>query len=588
MATYLSPDLLRYGAPNSLVIEAYPRYETWELDLPWLGRSDDVAWAVFWRNLVGINLVQATFVVSVIMSLYVLALFFLDPDRKPGYLWFSLLCVAFCAAYLNVTVHNEAIPELPLEALSKACMVLSSTFLLVFILEYAGPFRSRRAKAVVFGALILAASAAALVILTRTTKRDILAAFGPAMNLVILPELLCEIACVSWAFFVRRNRLVAPLFVAISVVLVTAGHDIVFLNSSRLPYAWLTPYGYFAYILAIFAMLVMDQARLYRLSLGQAADLRAGQARIEKLNREITRQRDSFLRFVPTQFLQLLGKESTLDIRLGDSSLRFLSVLYSDMRRYTGVSGSTLPEQTLRFLNGYLQRMEGAIQDHNGFVDKYIGDAILALFPYEGEPVGELKSLSADLAVQAASEMNELLEELNAALRSRGEREMDIGIGIDTGEVVLGTVGTESRLDTTVVGETVNVAARLEGLATRYHTRVLVSGVTRAAMVYPERFDFRLVDRVSVAGRREGMELYELLDGDGETVRRKLASRERMDEARRSYDQGRFAEAAALFAALAAEDPGDPLPRLFAERCAAYEASPPPAGWNGVYHHVDP
>lgn len=583
MAIHLPADLIRQGdRANRIVIEAYPRFETWGLDMPYIGSAEDVAWAVFWRNFFGINLVQATFILSLVMVVYVFALYLLESKRRTANLYFVAIGISYCLAYLNVVIHNEAIPEVPLEALSKAGMVLASTFLVAFIVDFTGIITRPRLRPFFFIALFAAGGAAGIAILVQNDKEGILRVFSAAMNFLILPELVFNTVVIGHTVFRKKTLLVLPLLGAIVVVLATAAHDMVFLNSYTLPYAWLTPYGYFAYVLAIFAILAAEQGILYRKTVRQTRELLQSQERIEQLNQELTLQRDSFFRFVPTQFLQLLGKDSALQIQLGDSSLRYLSVLFSDIRRYTGISEGMLPDQILRFLNEYLIKMEWAIQQNNGFVDKYIGDAILALF-YHDEFSACGKSMSADIALKAATEMDGLLEEYNSYARTKGRPTVEIGIGVNSGEVVLGTVGSESRLDTTVLGDTVNVSSRLESLTKHYGVRYLVSEHTRNALMRPESFNFREVDYISVAGRSAGLRVSELLNPETPYGRMMLDSRDDYETAHSLVAERRFSEAASVFGRLCEAIPADRVSALHRERNLAYVAAPPPENWDGVF-----
>lgn len=584
LSVYMPPSQLRFGeTPNDLVIEAYPEYETWGLEFPYVGPADDIAWAVFWRNFFGINLVQASFIMSLVMIVYVLALYFLGSNRRRADLYFVALGLAYCLAYVNVVIHNEALPEVPLEALSKAGMVLSSTFLVAFVVEFTGLFAGTWHKKLFLGVTLAAGAIAAGLILVQRDKQSILAMFSLGMNMLILPELLVNAAVLVWALLRKGLTLVLPLMAAIVIVILTAAHDIVYLNSSTLPFIWLTPYGYFAYVLAIYAILALEQGTLYRTSLRQTQELIESQHRIEQLNQELMLQRDSFFRFVPTQFLQLLGKDSALQIQLGDSSLRYLSVLFADIRHYTGISEDMLPDQILRFLNEYLFRMERAIQKNNGFVDKYIGDAILALFHYEGQSSSG-QSMSADIALKAASEMDQLLNDYNLYARASGNPNIEIGIGVNTGEVVLGTVGSEYRLDTTVIGDTVNVSSRLESLTKHYGVRFLVSETTKDALMCPEQFTFRQVDHISVAGRLGGLRIFELLNPESDYGKRVMEASAEYERGHALTRERRFDEASFLFDKLASANQEDRVVALHCKRTREYAISPPADDWDGVFH----
>jgi adenylate cyclase len=580
-SVYLSPDILRYGADeNVLALEAYPLYENWGLDRVYVDWRTEVNRAVFLRNFVGINLIQGAFVLSLIIGLYFLTLFLFERRKNRNHFIFSLICASFCLSYFNVTIHFDANDEVLLEALSKGGLILTSSFLLLFCFEFTSILRQRRA--IPLAALALGAVVALLVV-TRQSKREILAWFGYAMNYLIVPQLLADIGMLAYALIRNKNRYVLPILAAFVVIIGTAAHDVIYLNKAVLPYAWLSAYGYLAMVIAIFASLAREQGDLLHKSRQQTADLLVDQRRIELLNRELTLQKDSFFRFVPTQFLELLGRSSAVDIRLGDSSLRFLSILFSDIRRFATLSERMLPGENFEFLNSYLLRMEGAIQRNSGFVDKYIGDAIMALFAARNEREATEKSLAADAALVAALEMRRELEDFNAFLKGRDFPDVEIGIGVNTGEVMMGTVGSENRLDTTVIGDAVNLSSRLESLTKFYKTTTLVSEQTVHALVERDKFEFRLVDNLSVPGRTKPLMVYELLDPHNPRDAEKAHYAKSLDLAMSLYLAREFEGAGAMFRSIHQANSDDFLPRLFAERCVAYVQAAPPDDWNGVF-----
>lgn len=185
--------------------------------------------------------------------------------------------------------------------------------------------------------------------------------------------------------------------------------------------------------------------------------------------REQIKQANSFERFVPSKFIDLLDKQNVSEVRLGDSKLKNMSVLFTDIRSFTNLSEKMTPEENFKFLNSYLKRMEPIITNQKGFVDKFIGDAIMALFE---DKTGDS---SADRALSAAIGMRRALGEFNGHRKNSGFEPLEIGIGINFGSLVLGTVGSSNRLSTTVIGNTVNLAARLESLTSFYKSGILIS-----------------------------------------------------------------------------------------------------------------
>ena len=198
---------------------------------------------------------------------------------------------------------------------------------------------------------------------------------------------------------------------------------------------------------------------------------------------------------------ELLRKKVTLG-----GEQREVTVLFSDLRNFTRMSEGLDPEEMLAILNHYFTRMAGIVEKHGGVVDKYVGDALMALF---GAPVASTDD--ADRALRAALEMTTALDELNQQWHRRGLPTVGVGIGINTGVVVAGNMGSEKRLNYTVIGDGVNLASRLEELTKTpdYESRVIVSGATLAKA--KEKYRTRRLGEVAVKGKQIQTEIFALL-----------------------------------------------------------------------------
>ena len=266
----------------------------------------------------------------------------------------------------------------------------------------------------------------------------------------------------------------------------------------------------------------------------------------------------AYSRFVPHQFLQFLQKKSIVDVRLGDQVQKEMSILFSDIRSFTTLSESMTPEDNFRFINAYLSRMEPEIIRNDGFIDKYIGDAIMALF-----------GGSADQAVTAGITMLDRLVEYNAHRQQDGYIPIHIGIGINTGKLMLGTVGGHNRMDGSVISDAVNLASRIEGLTKNYGVALLISHQTYSRLVNPAAYSIRMVDKVKVKGKSELVTVYEVFDADAEENRQgKLDTLEKFSEALRYYyDLQDIETSARLFAECLAHNPHDAVAKIYLDRC---------------------
>ena len=210
----------------------------------------------------------------------------------------------------------------------------------------------------------------------------------------------------------------------------------------------------------------------------------------------------SIERFVPQAFLAIVGKPSIVEVELGDNKRKTMTILFSDIRNFTTLSEAMTPDENFAFINAYLERMGPVIRDHNGFIDKYIGDAIMALFE------------SADDAVKAGLAMLETLEAFNAERRAAGQAPIGIGMGLNTGILMMGTIGEKHRMDGTVISDAVNLASRIESLTKIYHVGLLVSQYTVESLADPKAYDIRPIDVVVVKGKTHPVTICEVFQRD--------------------------------------------------------------------------
>ncbi len=291
------------------------------------------------------------------------------------------------------------------------------------------------------------------------------------------------------------------------------------------------------------AAISIKNAKLYQ-------EIRANEKRLVELNQ-------AYQRFVPSQFLQFLEKSSIIDVKLGDQVQLEMSVLFSDIRDFTTLSERMTPEDNFKFINAYLSRMEPAIVENHGFIDKYIGDAIMALF--RGE---------ADNAVKAGIAMLYLLDEYNQNRANSGYQPIKIGMGINTGSLMLGTVGGQNRMDGTVISDAVNLASRVERLTKNYGVSLLITEETYTRLLHPTDYAIRIIDTVKVKGKSQPVTVYEVFETDSPEIKQgKLATREIFTEALSLYNQGNKHGAGCLFADCCQKNKRDHVAKIYWERC---------------------
>ena len=280
----------------------------------------------------------------------------------------------------------------------------------------------------------------------------------------------------------------------------------------------------------------------------------------------------AYQRFVPKQLLMNLQKGSILDVKLGDQVEIEMSILFSDIRSFTTISESMTPDENFSFVNGYLKRMGPIVRAHDGYIDKFLGDGIMALF-----------NRSANDATSAAVKMHHDLLIYNNEAESNGAQTINIGIGVNTGTMMFGTLGEADRMEGSVISDAVNLAARLEMLTKLYKAKVLISEDTCLKLT-PGSFALRLIDKVAVKGKSEAVKVFEVLDAEAEDVMAlRVKNIARFDEAVTLYQTQKIKDALALFESIYNDDPTDMVAALYIERCSnflkdGWDAST----WDGV------
>lgn len=276
-------------------------------------------------------------------------------------------------------------------------------------------------------------------------------------------------------------------------------------------------------------------------------------------------------RFVPRQFLESLDHHDIAHVDLGEHVAKTMTVMFADLRGFTPLAERLEPRTVIELLNRYFASVELPISQAGGFIDSFAGDEIKALF-----------DAAPDSAVRAGIGMWRSMEELNRRSVTLGQPELRMGIGVNTGNVVLGTVGGPNRIQCSVVGDTVNLASRIEQLNKVYNGRFLISSNTLRSLTSPQEFAIRMVDRVAVKGKNAAIDIYEVIDAEASERRAaKLATRPLLHSAIEKYFVRDFEAAKALFEQVSTEDPQDAVPALLAERCSRYLRTPPPDDWQG-------
>lgn len=381
-----------------------------------------------------------------IMALYHLGLFYLRPKDRSS-LWFSLFCLVVGLRLISTGDHllTQWIPEFPWEVARKLEYLPFHLGALVFMLFLQSLFPQEVNRKAV-GILYPGAWAFALAGLILPAR---------IMNHLVVPmEIYVGIALGYFIFVLiralkQKREGAAQVMLGFGILALTVVNDILYANQVYQG-IYLMPMGFFFFIFSQAFLLSRQFSLTFR--------------RVEQLSQTLLDTNKSLNRFVPNEFLQYLEKTSILDVKLGDQVRKQMTILFSDIRAFTSLSETMSPEQNFGFLNSYLKRISPLIRNHGGFIDKYVGDAIMALFP--GNP-GD--------ALAAGAAMLESIAEYNSHRANSGYQPISIGIGIHTGTMMLGTIGDEGRMDTTVISDVVNLASRMESLCKEYGQGIIMA-----------------------------------------------------------------------------------------------------------------
>jgi len=277
-------------------------------------------------------------------------------------------------------------------------------------------------------------------------------------------------------------------------------------------------------------------------------------------------------KFVPNEFINFLGRERITDVQLGDQTEREVTVLFSDIRDYTSLSESLSPEDTFGLVKAYNRRMGPVIQANRGFVNQYLGDAIMAIFPQS----------PAD-ALQAAIDMQIAVEKYNQERASKNWQAIQIGIGMHTGKLIMGIIGDAQRMDAATIADTVNTSSRIESLTKHYGANILISGESLSKMNSQSAFHLRSLGQVKMKGKQLPTEVFECFDGDEATQKElKIQTQEIFKTAMEMYLRKEFYEASVEFKKILQLNPQDRVTNFFFKKATQYAFEGVGDDWTGV------
>lgn len=487
--------------------------------------------------------------VSLVGGLYFLALW-LGYRQRMERLYFALAAVCMSLYFVDFGSPQPLLTSAWYFPVMKSSLLLAFGFLMCFFLEFFG-VHNRPALRWLFLLGFLACA-----VFVATSSGDHLATLD-RFTITLIP---LQLAIVFAVYLLIRALLggnpEAPVVLAGIVVGVGFGtHDVVCQVLGIIPVVWLQGLGFFFLLGSMFLSLAVHSNRLYR-TLKEFSDELVAQ------REELVSTNQAFARFVPAEFLDFLGKRSILDMKLGDQVQRQMTILFSDIRNFTSLSEKITPKENFALINSFLNHMAPVVRQHGGIIDKYIGDSIMALYPE-----------SPARAIESALAMRSLLKQYNAGRQQAGYQALDTGVGIHTGLLMLGIIGEEHRMESTVISDAVNTASRLENLTKLFGVSIIVSqAALEADPGCRQNFELRYLGAIPLKGRSQGLGVYEVLHAEDPAYQKKLAYRELFHQCIRSWEsRGSSSQnSAEIFADYTAHFPEDSALAFYLKREAFF------------------
>lgn len=310
----------------------------------------------------------------------------------------------------------------------------------------------------------------------------------------------------------------------------------------------------------------IESALLYEKNIREAKEREEAMLKIH----EVTKK------FVPNEFISMLGKEKLIDVKLGDLVEKKVTVLFTDIREFTTLSENMTPEENFRFVSSFNSQLGPIIRSNNGFINQYLGDSIMAIFPNSPED-----------ALLAAIGMQKAIAELNKLRISKGRLPIKAGIGMHTGPLIMGITGDEQRLDAATISDTVNTAARIESLTKHYRATLLLSQETFNTINESQHYNIRHLGGVRLKGKNKLLTILECIDGcETDEFDKKLNSLGLFKQAMFQYNDQQFEHAISLFESIIVTNPKDHTAKYFMDKAINYLHHGVPENWTGAEEMV--
>lgn len=322
------------------------------------------------------------------------------------------------------------------------------------------------------------------------------------------------------------------------------------------------------FILAPFGLIALIFSEAYLLAKRYSLAFNA----VEDMSESLKKINSSYRLFVPKELLKILNKHDILDIKLGDIAEEEMSLLYNEIRTFSDFSEKITGKENFEFINSFLGKVGPAIRERDGFIDKYFGEAFLALFPPEPEK-----------ALESAIEIQRILREFNRERIANGKDPIRSGSGIHTGPILLGTIGETERMESTVISSSVNVASKIVQLSRTYESSLLITDSTLFRLTNSSEYFYRVVDRIQIRDQRSIYTVLEVLNGLPENlIDSYMKTREEFEHGILLFREKHFEEACLIFNRILEKNRVDQAARVYLEKSVHNCRFGVPENWQGI------
>ncbi|UOG49039.1 adenylate/guanylate cyclase domain-containing protein [Leptospira noguchii] len=490
----------------------------------------------------------------VAMALYHFTLYFLR-KKDAALLYFGTICFVFCFREIS-TGQNLIQVVFPGISYNVHMRIVYLSFYLLTPITAAflrALFPEELKKEVYYGIVFISSIFSLIVV----SQDPVL--FTATIELYYLFTFFCFAVGFYVLIFalIRKKPGAIAILVGMLAVFLSYSQDI-FYTKRIIPTFILAPFGLIALIFSEAYLL----AKRYSLAFNAVEDMSES---LKKIN-------SSYKLFVPKELLKILNKHDILDIKLGDIAEEEMSLLYNEIRTFSDFSEKITGKENFEFINSFLGKVGPVIRKRDGFIDKYFGEAFLALFPPEPEK-----------ALESAIEIQRILREFNRERIANGKDPIRSGSGIHTGPILLGTIGETERMESTVISSSVNVASKIVQLSRTYESSLLITDSTLFRLTNSSEYFYRVVDRIQIRDQRSIYTILEVLNGLPENlIDSYMKTREEFEHGILLFREKHFEEACLIFNRILEKNRVDQAARIYLEKSVRNCRFGVPENWQGI------